>query len=81
MTELVPLLRLRVIVVAFAGGLVGVSDLACWCRRNPTNRGAFDSGNEPLLDVPFHAGHAMLSAQLARLFQMSKSGGVRQVRA
>ena len=47
MTELLPVLLLGVIAVAFAAlTLVGPR------RPNPTKLGAYESGNQPLADVP-----------------------------
>jgi len=38
--------------VAFAAGSIGVSNLVGPRRPNPTKLGAYESGNEPLADVP-----------------------------
>ena len=38
--------------MAFAAGSIGVSNLVGPRRPNPTNLGAYESGNEPLADVP-----------------------------
>ena len=52
MNELLPVLLLGVVAVAFAAGSIGVSNLVGPRRPNPTKLGAYESGNEPLADVP-----------------------------
>ena len=52
MNELLPALLLGVVAVAFAAGSIGVSNLVGPRRPNPTKLGAYESGNEPLADVP-----------------------------
>ena len=47
-----PVLLLGVVAVAFAAGWIGVSNLVGPRRPNPTKLGAYESGNEPLADVP-----------------------------
>ena len=52
MNELLPALLLGVVAFAFAAGSIGVSNLVGPRRPNPTKLGAYESGNEPLADVP-----------------------------
>ena len=52
MNELLPVLLLGVIAVAFAAGSIAVSNLVGPRRPNPTKLGAYESGNQPLADVP-----------------------------
>ena len=52
MTELLSVLLLGVIAVAFAAGSIAVSNLVGPRRPNPTKLGAYESGNQPLADVP-----------------------------
>ena len=52
MIELLPVLLLGLVAVAFAGGSIAVSNLVGPRRPNPTKLGAYESGNEPLADVP-----------------------------
>ena len=40
------------VAVAFAAGSIEVSNLVGLRRPNPTKLGAYDSGHEPLADVP-----------------------------
>jgi NADH-quinone oxidoreductase subunit A len=51
MSELLPVLILGVLAVAFAGGSIFVSSLVGPRRLNPTKLGAYESGNDPLADV------------------------------
>ncbi len=52
MNELLPVLLLGVVAAVFAAGSIGVSNLVGPRRSNPTKLGAYESGNEPLADVP-----------------------------
>jgi NADH-quinone oxidoreductase subunit A len=52
MVELLPVLLFGVVAVVFAAGSIGVSNLVGPRRPNPTKLGAYESGNEPLADVP-----------------------------
>ena len=52
MSALLPVLVLGVLAVAFAVGSIAVSSLVGPRRPNPTKLGAYESGNEPLADVP-----------------------------
>jgi len=51
MSELLPVLILGVLAVAFAGGSILFSSLVGPRRPNPTKLGAYESGNDPLADV------------------------------
>ena len=52
MTAMLPVLLLGILAVAFAGGSIAISNLVGPRRPNPTKLGAYESGNEPLADVP-----------------------------
>ncbi len=52
MNEFLPTLLLGVVAAAFAAGSIGVSNLVGPRRPNPTRLEAYESGNEPLADVP-----------------------------
>lgn len=52
MNELLPLLLLSVVAVEFAAGSIVVSNPFGLHRPNPTKLVAYESGNEPLADVP-----------------------------
>jgi NADH-quinone oxidoreductase subunit A len=52
MHAFLPVLLLGVLALAFAAGSIAVSNLVGPRRLNPTKLGAYESGNEPLADVP-----------------------------
>ncbi len=52
MDAFLPVLILGLIAVGFAAGSIAVSNLVGPKRLNPTKLGAYESGNEPLADVP-----------------------------
>jgi NADH-quinone oxidoreductase subunit A len=47
-----PVLLLDLVAVAFAAGSTAVSNFVGPRRSNPTKAGAYESGHEPLADVP-----------------------------